>query len=129
MGTVNGITVEKCDTIKNAGYNHVSAYECQLTKNKEFQKVAKNFTQEIVEPPNQRDAFHGGRTKATKLMYNFKENECGRYVDFCSLYPTVQYYQKYPIGHPTNNKKRSHTQLDSRKQVTAFQDRVITINI
>ena len=29
----------------------------------------------------------------------------------------------------TNNKKRSHTQLDSRKQVIAFQDRVITINI
>ena len=36
-------------------------------------------------------------------------------------------------GHPDftliNNKKRSHTQLDSRKQVIAFQDRVITINI
>ena len=33
--------------------------------------------------------------------------------------------------HPThrNNKKRSHTQLDSRKQVIAFLDRVITINI
>ena len=28
-----------------------------------------------------------------------------------------------------NNKKRSHTQLDPRKQVIAFQDRVITINI
>ena len=28
----------------------------------------------------------------------------------------------------TNNKKRSHTQLDSRKQVIAFQDRVMTIN-
>ena len=28
-----------------------------------------------------------------------------------------------------NNKKRSHTQLDSRKQVIAFQDRVITIII
>ena len=28
-----------------------------------------------------------------------------------------------------NNKKRSHTQLDSGKQVIAFQDRVITINI
>ena len=27
------------------------------------------------------------------------------------------------------NKKRSHTQLDSRKQVIAFQDRVMTINI
>ena len=22
-------------------------------------------------------------------------------MDFCSLYPTVQHYQKYPIGHPT----------------------------
>ena len=31
--------------------------------------------------------------------------------------------------HQNNNKKRSHTQLDSRKQVIAFQDRVITINI
>ena len=32
-------------------------------------------------------------------------------------------------GQLPNNKKRSHTQLDSRKQVIAFQDRVITINI
>ena len=38
---------------------------------------------------------------ATKLLYIFKENECGRYVDFCSLHPTVQDYRKYPIGHPT----------------------------
>ena len=28
-----------------------------------------------------------------------------------------------------NNKRQSHTQLDSREQVIAFQDRVITINI
>ena len=33
------------------------------------------------------------------------------------------------ISEGLNNKKRSHTQLDSRKQVIAFQDRVITINI
>ena len=101
MGTLNDLTVEKRDTIKNAGYNHVSTYECQLTKNKDFQKFAKNFTQEIVEQLNPRDAFYGGRTNATKLLYNFKDNECGSYVDFCSLYPTVQCYQKYPIGHPT----------------------------
>ena len=101
MGTLNDLTIEKRDTIKNAGYNHVSTYECQLTRNKDFQTFAKNFTQEIVEPLNPRYAFYGGRTNATKLLYNFKENECGRYVDFCSLYPTVQYYQKYPIDHPT----------------------------
>ena len=33
------------------------------------------------------------------------------------------------LSNHNNNKKRSHTQLDSRKQVIAFQDRVITINI
>ena len=104
MGTLNDLTVEERDTIKNAGYKHVSTYECQLTKlnkNKDFQKFAKNFIQEIVAPLNPRDAFYGGRTNATKLLYNFKDNEFERYVDFCSLYPTVQYYQKYPIGPPT----------------------------
>ena len=34
----------------------------------------------------------------------------------------------YPVK-SVNNRKRSHTQLDSRKQVIAFQDRVMTINI
>ena len=101
MGTLNDLTIEKRETIKSAGYNHVSTYECQLNKNKGFQKFAKDFDQEIVEPLNPRDSFYGGRTNATKLQYKFKENECGRYVDFCSLYPTVQYYQKYPISHPT----------------------------
>ena len=100
MGTLNDQTIEKRENIKSGGYNHVSIYECQLYKNKEFQQFAKNFTQEEVEPLNPRDSFYGGRTNATKLLYNFKGNECGRYVDFCSLYPTVQYYKNYPIGHP-----------------------------
>ena len=82
MGTLNDLTAEKRDTIKNAGYNHVSTYECQLTKNKDFKKFAKNFTQEIVEPLNPWEAFYGGRTNTTKLLYNFKENKCGHYVDF-----------------------------------------------
>ena len=71
METLNDQTIEKRDTIKNAGYSHVSTYECQLAKNKDFRKFAKNFTQEIVEPLNPRDAFYGGRTNATKLLYNF----------------------------------------------------------
>ena len=29
MGTLNDQTIEKRDAIKNAGYNHVSTYECQ----------------------------------------------------------------------------------------------------
>ena len=37
MGTLNDQTIEKRETIKNAGYNHVSTYECQLARNKDFQ--------------------------------------------------------------------------------------------
>ena len=87
MGTQNDLTIEKRETIKSAGYNHVSTYECQLNKNKEFQKFAKDFDQEIVEPLNPRDSFYGGRTNATKLLYKFKENKCGRYVDFALCTP------------------------------------------
>ena len=101
MGTLNDLTIEKRENIKSAGYNHVSTCECQLNKNKEFQKFAKDFDQEIVEPLNSRDSFYGGRTNATKLLYKFKENECGRYVDFCSLYPSVQFHRSYPTGFPT----------------------------
>ena len=102
MVTLNDQTIEERETIKKAGSNHVSIYECQLNKNKDFQNFTKNFTQEEVEPLNPRDAFYGGRTNASKLLYNFEDNESGLYVDFCSLYPTVQCYQKkYPIGHPT----------------------------
>ena len=62
MGTLND------KTIRNAGYIHVSTYECQPAKNKDFQKFAKNFTQEVIEPLNPRDAFYGGRTNATKCL-------------------------------------------------------------
>ena len=40
----------------------------------------------------------------SKLKYDFKEGEKGRYVDFVSLCPTVQFSKKYPIGHPTKLK-------------------------
>ena len=73
MGTLNDQTIEKRGTIKNAGYNHVSTYECKLAKNKDFRKFAKNFTQEIVEPLSPRDAFYGGRTNATNSYTTSKK--------------------------------------------------------
>ena len=44
MGTLNDQTIDKRETIKNPGYNRVSTYECQLNKNKDFQKFAKVST-------------------------------------------------------------------------------------
>ena len=47
-----------------------------------------------------RKAFFGGRTNATKLKYNFKGTEEGVYSDITSLYPSVNFYDEYPMGHP-----------------------------
>ena len=47
-----------------------------------------------------REAFYGGRTNATCLFYECGEGERIKYVDFTSLYPFVNKYGSYPIGHP-----------------------------
>ena len=59
--------------------------------------------------------------------YRLKEPPC----QIWSQYDLKQrsYWGFTLVATAWNNKKQSHTQLDSRKQVIAFQDRVITINI
>ena len=46
-----------------------------------------------------RKSFFGGRTNASCLKYEFKGDEIGRYRDITSLYPTVNYYDEYGLGH------------------------------
>ena len=55
---------------------------------------------EVVSPLNPQDAFFGGRCNVTKLIYDFGEKERGKYVDFCSLYPSVNFWKDYPVGIP-----------------------------
>ena len=96
METLRKRTNEKKNKkIINAGFNLVETWECEIEKEFTKEKI------EIVGPLNPRDAFFGGRTNITKLTYNFKKDEKGKYVDFVSLYPTVQIYKNYPKGHPT----------------------------
>lgn len=65
----------------------------------------------LYAPLRMRDAFFGGRTEPFKLFYEMQPGEQGRYVDFISLYPSVQscrhfningelVYDFYPMGHP-----------------------------
>ena len=75
-------------------------WEHEFDKNIAMTSIKLN-NDDLVEPPKIRDCFYGGRTEPTKLIYNFKKhNQKGRYIDVCSLYPTVMYYDKYPTGHP-----------------------------
>ena len=46
------------------------------------------------------DAYYGSHTNAITLTKVFQNTEKGGYLDFCSLYPIVLKYEKYPVGHP-----------------------------
>ena len=87
--------------IAAAGYNIKTIWEHEFDNNKEM-KNTKLHEKDLVEPPKIRDSFFGGRCEPIKLLYDFKaKNQKGRYIDVVSLYPTVMYHDKYPIGHPT----------------------------
>lgn len=97
--------------IKDAGYNLVTIWECEFNELLKEEKRSKfqfaDFDKiesalidmDVVNKINPRDAMFGGRTNAFKLLYKFKPNEIGHYVDFTSLYPTVMFYDMYPVGH------------------------------
>jgi hypothetical protein len=86
--------------IQTSGYNLVITWEHEFDSNKEMKNITLS-EYDLIEPPKIRDSFFGGRTEPIKLLRDFKENnEKGKYIDVCSLYPTVMYYDKYPIGHP-----------------------------
>ena len=71
-------------------------WECLWFKSKEYKNAIK-ACDNVVEPLSPRDAFYGGETNASKLKVN---NKILKNIDVCSLYPTVQYFDYYHVGHP-----------------------------
>tara|TARA_R110002110_G_scaffold119363_2_gene293847 strand:- start:252 stop:4412 length:4161 start_codon:yes stop_codon:yes gene_type:complete len=69
-----------------------------------------------------RPSFFGGRTNAVKLLYHFKEGEEGFYDDIKSLYPTVQFYDEYPTGHPEVYDAK-YIQINYRKVISSIKRR------
>ena len=98
--------------LKEAGYNLETMWEHDFDTSKEMKQMTLD-EYDLVEPPNIRDSFYGGRCEPIKLLHDFKsKGQKGRYIDVVSLYPTVMYYDKYPIGHPVIILKPKHYDLD-----------------
>ena len=95
-------TQRKIELLKEAGYHVIEKWECdfkkELKENKKLQE--KVNTMSWVTPLDPRDAFFGGRTGLAKAYYSADENEEIHYDDVTSLYPTINKYGTYPIGHP-----------------------------
>lgn len=88
--------------LRGLGYRLITIWEHdfreQIEKSTELQQFL--LTLDIEGHINLRQSFFGGRTNACRLYYAAADDEIIRYLDFTSLYPYVNKYKRYPIGHP-----------------------------
>lgn len=97
-------TIARSYQIKRLGFNLVEMWECEFDKILKNAPHIKHFIESLsalnAEPLNPRDAFFGGRTNACKLYHKTSNGEKVHYYDVCSLYPYINKYFSYPVGHP-----------------------------
>ena len=98
-------TTVKEDKIIAAGCSLVVMWECEWDRQVKTDPALQAYLTDLhlVTPLEPRDAFFGGRTNAATLHSeaDLSRGEEIRYVDVTSLYPTVNKYDEYPVGHPT----------------------------
>ena len=70
----------------------------ELSNNECLSKFVKSV--DVRHRLEHRDSYFGWRVNAATLHYNIKEGETIQYVDFTSLYPAVNKYDKYMVGQP-----------------------------
>ena len=96
-------TLKKTEMLHQAGYKVNVQWECdfkrQLAKDPELQARVNGL--EWTGPLNPQDALFGGRTGLSKCHHKTASNERIDYIDYTSLYPWVNKYGTYPLGHPT----------------------------
>jgi hypothetical protein len=79
----------------------VEIWECEWDKKIKNDFDLKDFLREhpLNEPLQVRDSLYGGRVDTIKMYHKCAEDEEIRYIDYTSLYPYIQKYGIFPIGH------------------------------
>lgn len=94
----------RIEFIKNnmPDYKLVEMWECTWDKLAKYDESVVNYmeTLQLPEPMNVRDSLYGGRTQAFKLYHKCTTDEKIKYIDYTSLYPYIQKYGIFPVGHP-----------------------------
>jgi len=96
------LTQKKQQVLESLGYTVVTKWELEFLADLKTNLKLKEYVEslDLVDRLNPRDSFFGGRTNALKLHYLAQPHEEVRYADFTSLYPYVNKYKEYPVGHP-----------------------------
>ncbi|KAF4517456.1 hypothetical protein B566_EDAN004494 [Ephemera danica] len=97
-------TESKMAKLKQCGYKVIQMWQCDFLKklenNPEMKEYVTNHPMVPERKLNIRDSFFGSRTNAMELYAKCEPDEKIIYLDFCSLYPFIDKYKEYPIGHP-----------------------------
>ena len=95
MGALYYSHLKRMQCIKQTmpGVQIIEMWEC------DWDKISPKSSK-VHEPLNPRDALFGGRTNAFKLHHKCGPHEQIKYQDYTSLYPDIQKYGVFPIGHP-----------------------------
>lgn len=80
----------------------IEIWDCDYDKLAKTESELQSFLKEnpLSQPLHPRDALFGGSTEALRLFYDCQPGEKIKYYDITSLYPAVQKYGYYPVGHP-----------------------------
>ncbi|KAF4529260.1 hypothetical protein B566_EDAN017701 [Ephemera danica] len=91
--------------LRDAGYKVTVMQECKFRKQmQDNENMRKYVTNHPLVPKIKlcvRDAFFGGHTNAIQLYHRVEPGEKILYLDVRSLYPYINKYKKYPVGHPS----------------------------
>ena len=102
MSQLYHLTQQKRKILEELGFKYYEIWEHefkrQMYENCEMRTFINKLS--LSQRLNVRDAFFGGRTNASRLYVKTNPNEKIHYIDVTSLYPTVNKYDPYPIGHP-----------------------------
>jgi len=102
MGDAYDRTLKRTRNLQDAGYTVEEFWSCDVKRTLRENAEIRDFCAglKIYNPLDAREGFYGGRTNAVTLYYKAKPGEEIHYKDFCSLYPYVNKYCRYPIGIP-----------------------------
>ena len=100
--SMHELTLEKVQFLKGNGYNVIEVWTCDIVRQLAADPAMKAFFDNyyISEELKPRQAFFGGRTNATRLLYEAQSYKKMNNVDFCGLCPWCNKYGEYPLGHP-----------------------------
>ena len=102
MNELYVITKKRERALVRKRYNYNAIWECEFKDMIKNVDGLKEFVDnlELEDRLDPRESFFGGRTNAAKLYHKTGEDERVLYSDVTSLYPYVNKYGKYPVGHP-----------------------------